>query len=135
MRTLSTRTWNPLSIFNDTFENFFTPYYEKLDFMKTDITEKKDSFVVEVELPGYDKKNISVEYLDKYLTIKAERKVSVSDDEKIIRKERSLNCARSYYVGDIDENELKAKYENGVLYVTIPKAQAKKSSKLPINIE
>lgn len=135
MRTLSTRTWNPLSIFNDTFESFFTPYYEKLDFMKTDITEKKDSFVVEVELPGYDKKNISVEYLDKYLTIKAERKDSVSDDEKIIRKERSLNCARSYYVGDIDENELKAKYENGVLYVTIPKAQAKKSSKLPINIE
>ena len=45
MRTLSTRTWNPLGFFNDTFENLFTPYYEKFDFMKTDIIERDEEFL------------------------------------------------------------------------------------------
>ena len=135
MRTLSTRTWNPLNFFNDTFESFFTPYYEKFDFMKTDIFEKDDAFLIEVELPGYDKKDISVEYLDKYLTIKAERTESIGENEKVVRKERSVNCARSYYVGEVNESELKAKYENGILSVTVPKQQPKKPEKLGITIE
>lgn len=135
MRTLSTRTWNPLGFFNDTFENFFTPYYEKFDFMKTDIIERDEEFLIEVELPGYDKKDINVEYQDKYLTIKAERQVSNNENDKIIRKERNVSCARSYYVGEIDETMLKAKYDNGVLIVTIPKAQPKKNEKLGIKIE
>ncbi len=135
MRTLSTRTWNPLNFFNDTFESFFTPYYEKLDFMKTDITERDEAFLLEVELPGFDKKDITVEYQDKYLNIKAERQVINAENEKVIRKERSVSCARNYYVGDIDETALKAKYENGILTVTIPKAQPKKNEKLGIDIE
>lgn len=135
MRTLSTRTWNPLSLFNDTFENLFTPYYEKLEFMKTDITEKEDAYLLEVELPGYDKNEIIVEYEDKYLTIKAERKVVTEKSDKVIRKERNVSCARSYYVGEIDESALKAKHLNGILTVTIPKAQPKKPEKLGIEIE
>lgn len=135
MRTLSTRTWNPLNFFNDTFESFFTPYYEKFDFMKTDITERDEAFLLEVELPGFDKKDITVEYQDKYLNIKAERQVVNTENEKVIRKERSVSCARNYYVGDIDETALKAKYENGILTVTIPKAQPKKNEKLGIDIE
>ena len=135
MRTLSTRTWNPLNFFNDTFDSLFTPYYEKFDFMKTDIFEKDDAFLIEVELPGYDKKDISVEYLNKYLTIKAERVESSEENEKVIRKERSVNCARSYYVGEVNESELKAKYENGILSVTVPNPQPKKPEKLGITIE
>ena len=85
MRTLSTRTWNPLNFFNDTFENFFTPYYEKFDFMKTDITEKDEAYLLEVELPGFDKKDITVEYQNKYLTIKAERSDATNEKDKVIR--------------------------------------------------
>ena len=82
-----------------------------------------------------DKKDISVEYLNKYLTIKAERVESTQENEKVIRKERCLNCARSYYVGEVNESELKAKYENGILSVTVPKQQPKKPEKLGITIE
>lgn len=135
MRTLSTRTWNPLNFFNDTFENFFTPYYEKFDFMKTDITEKDEAYLLEVELPGFDKKDITVEYQNKYLTIKAERSDTTNEKDKVIRKERNVSCARSYYVGDIEESSLKAKYENGLLLVTIPKTQPKKPEKLGIAID
>lgn len=135
MRTLTTRTWNPLNLFGDTFDSFFTPCYEKFDFMKSDIIERDDAYVIDVELPGYDKADIHVEYENKYLTVRAERKVSQADGDKVVRRERSVNCARNYYVGDIDETALKAKYENGVLNITLPKIQPKKPEKLGIEIE
>lgn len=134
MRTLSTRTWNPLNLF-DTFENFFTPCYEKFDFMKTDIIERENEYTIDVELPGYEKSDIHVEYENQYLTIKAERKIASEKTDKIVRRERAVNCARSYYVGEIDESGLKAKYENGLLSVTIPKLQPKTPNKLGIEIE
>ncbi len=134
MRTLSTRTWNPLNLF-DNFDSFFTPCYEKFDFMKTDIIERDEEYLLEVELPGYDKADLHLEYENKYLTVKAERKVTQSNDEKVIRRERSVNTSRSYYVGEIDEQGIKAKFENGVLSVTLPKIQPKKPEKLGIEIE
>ncbi len=133
MRTLTTRTWNPLNIF-DTFDNFFTPY-EKFDFMKTDIKEKENEFVLDVELAGFDKKEISLDYENNYLTVKAERKEKDNNQEKILRKERNLSYMRSYYLGDVDESGIKAKYENGVLTVSVPKLSAKKIEKSRIEIE
>lgn len=134
MRTLSTRTWNPLNLF-DSFDSLFTPCYEKFDFMKTDIIERENEYLLEVELPGYDKADLHLEFEDKYLTIKAERKVVTNDNEKVIRRERNVNTARSYYIGEIDEQGIKAKFENGVLSVTLPKIQPKKVEKLGIEIE
>lgn len=134
MRTLSTRTFNPLNLF-DTFDSFFTPCYEKYDFMKTDIIEKDDEYLLEVELPGFSKEDLHLEYENKYLTIKAERKVSSKNTEKVIRRERSVSSARSYYVGEINEQGIKAKFENGLLSVSLPKIQPKKPEKLGIEIE
>lgn len=134
MRTLSTRTWNPLSLF-DSFDNFFTPYYEKFDFMKTDIIERDNEYLIDVELPGFEKSDITVEYENKYLTVTAERKAKEVDGDKVLRRERTMSSKRSYYVDGIDENALKAKYDAGILTITLPKLQPKKPEKLGIEIE
>lgn len=134
MRTLSTRTWNPLSLF-DNFDNFFTPYYEKFDFMKTDIIERDNEYLIDVELPGFEKSDITVEYENKYLTVTAERKAKEVDGDKVLRRERTMSSKRSYYVDGIDENALKAKYDAGILTITLPKLQPKKPEKLGIEIE
>lgn len=134
MRTLSTRTWNPLSLF-DNFDNFFTPYYEKFDFMKTDIIERDNEYLIDVELPGFEKSDITVEYENKYLTVTAERKAKEVDGDKVLRRERTMSSKRSYYVDGIDESTLKAKYDAGILTITLPKLQPKKPEKLGIEIE
>ena len=134
MRTLSTRTWNPLSLC-DSFDNFFTPYYEKFDFMKTDIIERDNEYLIDVELPGFEKSDITVEYENKYLTVTAERKAKEVDGDKVLRRERTMSSKRSYYVDGIDENALKAKYDAGILTITLPKLQPKKPEKLGIEIE
>jgi HSP20 family protein len=134
MRTLSTRTWNPLSLF-DNFDNFFTHYYEKFDFMKTDIIERDNEYLIDVELPGFEKSDITVEYENKYLTVTAERKAKEVDGDKVLRRERTMSSKRSYYVDGIDESALKAKYDAGILTITLPKLQPKKPEKLGIEIE
>ena len=134
MKTLSTRTWNPLSLF-DNFDNFFTPYYEKFDFMKTDIIERENEYLIDVELPGFEKSDITVEYENKYLTVTAERKAKEVDGDKVLRRERTMSSKRSYYVDGIDESSLKAKYDAGILTITLPKLQPQKPEKLGIEIE
>ena len=86
MRTLVNRNVNPFGFFNDTFDSLFRPFYTErnLDFMRTDISETEDGYKMEVELPGFDKKDISVEFDNKYLTIRATRNAQ-ADDARVIR--------------------------------------------------
>ncbi len=117
--------------------DFFRPlfYDEKLDAMKTDITENENNYVLEIELPGYEKENITVDFENEYLSVSAEKKEKEGEKKTYIRKERSISCQRNYYVGDIDENEISAKYENGILYLTIPKKEKQKPQRKGIAIE
>lgn len=124
----------------DAFESLFKPifYDEKLDSMRTDIKEVEGGYELEVEMPGYEKENINIALEDGYLTISAERKDTVSSDEnkkRYLRKERSVSCQRSYYVGDIEESDVKANYSNGVLCVSLPKKEAQKPQKHTISIQ
>lgn len=121
------------NIFDDFFDDFsapaFMPDVRAHGLMKTDVKENKDGFEVSVDLPGYDKENISAELKDGYMTIKAEQTKSNDEKDKngkIIRRERYQgSCQRSFYVGeDITEEDIKAKYNNGVLTVCIPKKEA-----------
>ena len=101
--------------------------------MKTDIKEKKDKYVVDIDLQGYDKEGIKIEIQDGYLTVHA--KVDKEDNEKekgkFVRKERYMGeCSRSFYIGDnIKEEDIKAKFHNGTLTLEIPKKDDEK--KLP----
>ena len=115
------------SAFNDLFRPLF--YDEKLDAMKTDIRETKDSYILDVEMPGFEKSEISLDVENGYLTIRAEKSEKESEDGKenrYVRKERSVSCQRSYYIGDTEEDAIKAKYDKGVLTVTLPKKEEKK---------
>ena len=119
------------------FDPFFAPFFEEgqtesfghLD-MKTDIQDVGDGYQMDVELPGFDKKDIGLNLNDGYLTISA--KVNRSNDQKdkkgrYIHRERfSGTTTRTYYVGDIDEKDVKASFMNGILTVRFPKEDAKK---------
>lgn len=123
---------NGFDLFNDVFDDFFKPsfYGKKYDAMKTDIKENDDAYVMEVDVPGYDKKDINLTLENGYLTISAKKTECEKDctDDKhckkdtFIRRERYCSASRTFYVGDVNKDSLKAKYENGVLTIEIPKA-------------
>ena len=98
--------------------------------MKTDIKEKEDSFELAIDLPGYKKEDVTAELKDGYLTISA--KTNTSNDEKdedghYIRRERYYgSCSRSFYVGEhLDQEDIKAKFTDGILTVLVPKKEAR----------
>lgn len=93
--------------------------------MRTDITKKDGNYELAVELPGYKKDDVSLELENGYLNISAkhnESKEEKNDKGEVIRSERYAgNMARSFYVGDdVKEEDVKAKFEDGILKVTIP---------------
>ena len=111
--------------------------------MRTDVNETKDAYELKVDVPGYKKDEIKVKLDDGFLTISANKVTESTDREdepgktrkngRVIRQERYVGAmSRSWYVGDdVDQNKVKAKYENGVLELTIPKTEPKKE--LPEN--
>lgn len=107
---------------------FFTEGESKL--MKTDIKEKKDKYLIDIDLPGYEKEGIKIEIQDGYLTVHAKVDKEEDDKEKgkYVRKERYTGeCSRSFYVGDnVKEEDIKAKFHNGTLTLEVPKKEDKK---------
>lgn len=127
------RRRNDLDLFRDFFDDddFFSRRESSI--MKTDIKEKKDKYIIEMDLAGYNKENIDIALNDGYLEVTAEvNKEEDSDDkEKFVHKERYYgHCSRSFYVGDqITENDIHAQFKNGVLKISIPKKE--EQEKLP----
>ena len=116
-------------LWDDMFRDpFFTEGESKL--MKTDIKEKKDKYLIDIDLPGYDKEGIKIEIQDGYLTVHAKVNKEEDDKEKgkFVRKERYTGeCSRSFYVGDsIKEEDVKAKFKNGTLTLEVPKKEEHK---------
>ncbi len=139
------------SIFSENiFDNFFgddffgehSPLYGKhgKNLMKTDIHEKDGGYELAIDLPGFKKDEISLDIKDGYLSISAQKGLDKDEEDKkgrIIRQERYAGvCSRSFYVGDVKPEDVKAKYESGVLTITLPKEEPKKlESKSSITIE
>lgn len=116
------------------FDNIFFPYeHKESNMMKTDVKENENDYELQVEVPGVSKENISIDYENGYVTIAA--KTNKSKDEKdkegnYIRRERySGSYSRSYYVGDVDRESIKAKLDNGVLSIVVPKVKAEEQKK------
>ena len=94
--------------------------------MKTDIRERADGYLLDIELPGFKKEEIKMELEDGYLTIAAARTASNeerSEQGKLVRQERfSGSCTRTYFIGEeMNVEDIKARYENGELKVFVPK--------------
>ncbi len=109
-------------LFDQALNSFFRPFYVEAEtsFMKTDITESETDYSLAIEMPGFDKKDISLKFEKGYLTVSAKREAS-TEKTRYIRRERATSCSRSYYMGDVDEKLIKAKHENGILTITVPK--------------
>ena len=107
------------------------PLYGKhaKNLMKTDVRETEDTYEVDIDLPGFKKDEISVDLEDGYLTIRAAKGLDKDEKDKkgkYIRQERYAGaCSRSFYVGDVKPEDVSAKYEDGILKLSMPK-QAKK---------
>lgn len=119
----------------DLFDDMFgmDPFFERRDskLMKTDIKEKGDKYIIDIDLPGYDKENIDLEIEDGYLKVsaKVDKNIDESDEEeKYIHQERFYGeCSRSFYIGkNIKEEDIKASFKKGILTLTIPKEEQKK---------
>lgn len=121
---------------NELFPFFGYRRQRPQNYMRTDVKENDKEYVMEVELPGLDKKDIGLSVKDGYLNISVQKSEKEQDEkEKYLRRERSFSCSRSYYVGDINKEDIKAKYDNGILRVSIPKEQPKEPVSDKIEIE
>ena len=92
--------------------------------MKTDVHELENSYEMNVDLPGFKKENIHVDLKEGYLTVRAEKGLDKEEkqEKKVIRSERYVgSMSRSFYVGDIEPESIKCKYEDGVLTLEFPK--------------
>ncbi len=125
------RRRNDFDLLEDMFkiDPFFSEEGSKV--MKTDIKEKKDKYLIDIDLPGYEKEDIKVHIEDGYLNIVA--KTNSENEEKeegtFLRKERYYGeCSRSFYIGDqVKEEDIKASFRNGTLRLEIPKVEEKKA--------
>ncbi len=103
---------------------------EPVMMMKTDVKETAEGFELDIDLPGYKKENVNAELKDGYLTVSAETNTDNEEkdaDGRYIRRERYRgSCKRSFYVGDqLTEEDIKARFENGVLKICVPKKEEK----------
>ena len=120
----------------DGFDGFFRPFIPvNKDLMRTDVRETENEFVFDVEVPGFKKEDISVTYDDGYVSVTAKREEKEDEKDNFLRRERNCSCERSFYVGEIEKTLIKAKYENGVLTLTIPKDAPKEPEAHTIAIE
>ena len=105
----------------DPFKEFFSTVSRSA---ATDIKETDSAFQIETELPGYEKSEISVSMKEGVLTIKAEHQGEKGSDEGYLRRERTWETVeRSFEVSGVDTSAISAAYVNGILTVTLPKAQ------------
>lgn len=109
------------------------PLYGKnaKNLMKTDVRELDDSYELDIDLPGFKKDEVSAELKDGYLIISAAKGLDKDEQDKkgrLIRQERYAgSCSRSFYVGEgVTEEDIRGKFENGILKLTVPKKEAQK---------
>ncbi|MDQ0427371.1 HSP20 family protein [Planomicrobium stackebrandtii] len=119
------------SLFNSNFEmDVFDRFFKEANYPQLDIKDAEDHYEVEVDIPGFAKENISVEYKDGYLQLqgkKEENKETTENDGHYIRKERSYGSfKRSFYIGDVDENHISGSFKDGVLMLQVPKSKEDK---------
>ena len=124
------------NLFDDFFNSAVFPNAEHelygkhaKNLMNTDVREVENGYEIDMNLPGFKKDEIHVDVKDGYLTVSAQKGLDKDEEDKkgrVLRQERYAGaCSRSFYVGDVKAEDVKAKYENGVLKLFVPKAEVK----------
>lgn len=134
------------NLFDDSLSDFFgfgrmmpqisSELYGKhaKNLMKTDVRELDGSYELDVDLPGFKKDEVTVDLQDGYLTISAAKALDKDESDqkgKFLRQERYAgSMSRSFYVGDdVESTDICAKYEDGILKISVPKAAQKELPK------
>ena len=115
-----------IDLFDDMFPSRLFSDQRDLDVMKTDVKETANGYELKIDLPGVRKENLKAELSDGYLTISATTESEDNEDDKkskYIRRERSFGSfSRTFYVGEnLKEEDVKARFDNGILVLDIPK--------------
>lgn len=116
------------SFFNDFDEDFFSPLGNlnaKFNCFQVDVIDNEDAYIIEADLPGMEKDNVQIEYDNNYLTIiaKREEKVESEKDNYIRRERRAGEFRRSFYIENIDMEQVDASFTNGVLRINLIKVK------------
>ncbi len=126
----------------DPFNNMISDIFDDvMDFadrsFRADIKEKDDEYLIEAEMPGMNKEDIELEIDDNYLTITADHTEETEEKgENYIRRERRQGrYARSFYLDNVKEDEIKAEYNDGILTVHLPKLEKSEVKRRTIDIE
>ena len=125
------------NLFNDDWMDFGFPEVDKAlygkhanNVMKTDVKETDTGYEVDIDLPGFKKDEIKMELENGYLTISAAKGLDKDETDKetgkYIRRERYAgNLSRSFYIGDVKQEDVKAAFKNGILSISVPKEDKK----------
>ena len=100
--------------------------------MNCDVYEKDNKLFIEVDMPGFNKEDINIEINKGTLNIKAEKKYEEkTDDKKYLCRERKYygTYQRSFYLGDVEEENIEATFNNGILNISIPKKQEQNNNR------
>lgn len=122
--------------FDKEFDRMMRPLYGKhsQNMMKTDVRETEDSYELDIDLPGFKKDEITIQLDNGYLSISASKGLDKNEenkDGKYIRRERYAGAMnRTFYVGDnLTQQDIQAKFEDGILKISVPKAAQKELPK------
>lgn len=142
--TQTMHAYNPFREMEEMERRFFGPHFDSFfrsdapEAFKTDITDEGDHYLLEADLPGFRKEDIHLEMDDSRLTIRAERHSSVEKKERhqVVRVERSYGAySRSFDLSGIRTDEIRARYDNGVLQLVLPKQEELPPTARQIEIE
>ena len=147
MNTLTTSPRNGWSLVNDEFDNLFEGFFRPMRYStegakqglvpNMDITERENDYVIHCEMPGVKKESVDITLADGTLTVSGETNSyrEQKDGERVIRHERSWGkFTRSIRLGtQINDKGVKANYKDGILELTLPKAEEVKPKKIAIN--
>ena len=124
---------NELGLF-DTFNSMFNEAISRE--MRTDIEENENQYLITMDIPGVNKENIDISLLDGTVTVSVKKVKTETENKNYVIRERSVRSdSRSFYLYIIDENSIKAKYENGILTLVVSKAKPVEEPKKTISIE
>jgi len=138
--SLSLYKRDPLKMFEDVFNDKLSPFFSSMitPSFKVDISEDENNIFIEADMPGVKKEDIKISMDNDLLSITAERTQSEEEKKKgFHRVERSWGClSRSFTLGEnVNTEKIEAKYDNGVLKLTVPKVERtqKKETTIPVN--
>ncbi|MBR5900320.1 MAG: Hsp20 family protein [Clostridia bacterium] len=126
------------NFFDDTFGDFFKPvvFAGNNGYMRTDVKQADGGVELSVDLPGFDKKDINLTLDGGYLKVSAKSEEKEEGKSDYVFRERVRSCSRSFYVGDaVKEEDVKAKYDKGILTIFVPKKDKQIEEKKNIFIE